>query len=249
MPDNKGVGFLHNINLSWLDAAAESRLHNEDMASIRNELEQFLKQDLKGDVSCRKTIDVLIGIWYKTVSIDQDLYSQALAFYPGIQSNEHIWLHYGLALLYYPFFRQTMAIIGQFARTGEPITRQAIKGRLAGELGHLGSLNRASERIVASLVDWGALVHQKKGSLYIPQLQIFKTNNLSMQSWLLACALTAHPSEQLPLSDLIRLPELFPFQFTVTLDGFRKNTKFTIQKQGMWDMVGLVTRNSNRLQA
>jgi hypothetical protein len=240
MPD-KGVGFLHNINLSWLDAAAESRLRNEDISSIRNELEQFLKQDLKGDVSRRKTIDVLIGIWYRTALVDQNLYDQALAFYPLIQPHEHIWLHYGLALLYYPFFRQTLAIIGQFARTGEPITRQAIKGRLAGELGHLGSLNRASERIVASLVDWGALVHPKKGNLYIPQLQIFKTNNLDMQSWLLACGLSAHPSEQLPLPDLIRLPELFPFQFTVTLDGFRKNTKFTVQKQGMWDMVGLQT--------
>jgi hypothetical protein len=61
-----------------------------------------------------------------------------------------------------------------------------------------------------------------------------------LQSWLLACALSAHPSEQLPFPDLIRLPELFPFQFTLTLDNLRSNPGFDIQKQGMWDMVGFV---------
>jgi len=236
MPD-KGLGFIHNINLSWLDVAAESRLRNEDMQSIRRDLDQFLEHDLKGEVSRRKAIDVLVSIWYKTALVDQNLHNEALVFYPAIQSNERIWLHYGLALLYYPFFRQTAAIIGQFARTGEPITRLAIKNRLAGDIGHLGSLNRASERIVASLVDWGALVHQKKGNIYTPQLQTLKIATPDVQSWLLACALSAHPSDQLPFPDLIRLPELFPFKFLITLDHLRKNSKFNIQKQGMWDMV------------
>jgi hypothetical protein len=236
---DKGLGFIHNINSSWLDAVAEARLRTENMQSIRKDLEQFLKHDLKGDVSRRKTIDVLVGIWCKTAEVDKSLHGQALAFYSAVQANERVWLHYGLALLYYPFFRQTLAMVGQFARTGEPITRPAVKGRLAREIGHLGSLNRAAERIVASLVDWGALVHQKKGNVYIPQLQIFKTTNMGLQSWLLACAISAHPSDQLPLPDLIRLPELFPFQFTATLDTLRADSKFTIQKQGMWDMVGL----------
>ena len=66
---------------------------------------------------------------------------------------------------------------------------------------------------------------------------MFKTNNLNMQGWLFACALLVHPSDQLPFPDLIRLPELFPFKFTVTIDALRRNNKFDIQKQGMWDMV------------
>lgn len=242
---DKGLGFIHNVTLTWLDAAAESRLRNDNVLAMRRDLERVVSQDVKGDVSRRKTIDVLVSIWQKTALVDQDLHSQALALFPNILSNERIWLHYGLALLYYPFFRQAAAVIGQFARAGEPITRQAIKRRLAAEIGHLGSLNRASERIVASLVDWGALLYQKKGNIYIPQLQSFKVSNQEVQTWLLACALSAHPADQLPFADLLRLPELFPFRLSITLDILRTNHRINIQRQGMWDMVGLVARNSN----
>ncbi len=243
---DKGLGFIHNINLAWLDAAADSRLRNNDLLAMRDELDQLLKNEIGGVESRRKTIDVLVSIWQKTEDVDAELFNQALNFLPHLSITEHIWLHYGLTLLYYPFFRQTAAIVGQFARTGEPITRHAVKGRLAGELGHLGSLNRASERIVASLVDWGALVHQRKGNLYIPQMQSFKTDDPEVQCWLLACAISAHPADQLPFPDLMRLPELFPFYFSISMDALKKNPWLNIQKQGMWDMVRL--RNDDGVQ-
>ncbi len=236
---DKGLGFIRNINLAWLDAAADARLRNADPQALREELDHYLKQEMDGAESRRKTIDVLLGIWHKTALIDQDLHAQALDFLLRIPINEKVWLHYGLTLLYYPFFRQTAAVIGQFARTGEPVTRAAVKNRLAADLGHLGSLNRAAERIVASLVDWGILVHQKKGNLYLPQLQAAKSDNRELQCWLLACALSAHPSDQIPFTDLIRLPELFPFRFIVTLDHLRGYPKFNIHRQGSWDMVSL----------
>lgn len=236
---DKGLGFIRNINLTWLDAAAESRLRNNDLQSMRHDLDEHLGREITGIESRRKTIDVLVAIWYRSVEIDSELFNRALDFIPQVALNERIWLHYGLTLLYYPFFRQTAAIVGQFAKTGEPVTRLAVKNRLAAELGHLGSLNRAAERVVASLVDWGALEHQKKGNTYIPQLQVFKTENMNLQSWFLSCALTAHPSSQLPFSDLIRLPELFPMHISVNLDALRKSPAFKIQRQGMWDMVSV----------
>ena len=236
---DKGIGFNRTIFLRWLEAAADARLQSDEIPVMRERLESIVSLDLQGIDARRKTIDVLVNIWHKTASVDADLYNQALSFFPSIPPSEHIWLHYGLTLLYFPFFQQTAAVVGQFARTDEPITKQAVKGRLASELGHLGSLNRSAERIVASLVDWDTLAYQKKGNLYIPQLKTLKTNDPEIQIWLLACALFAHPADQLPFPDLIRLPELFPFHFTITLDGLRKNSRFNIQKQGMWDMVSI----------
>jgi hypothetical protein len=235
----KGLGFIRNVNLAWLDAAAESRLRNDTILSMRSDLDQILSADIQGLGARRKTIDVLISIWHKTALVDQELYNEAIAFLPNIAIDERIWLHYGLTLLYYPFFLQTTAVVGQFARTGEPITRQAVKNRLATEIGHLGSLNRAAERLVASLVDWKILTHQSKGNIYIPQLQSVSTSNSALQCWILACALAAHSADQIPFPDLMRLPELFPFRLTITIDYLRKSSKFDIQKQGMWDMVGL----------
>ena len=234
---DKGLGFIRNINLAWLDAAAEARLKGNAIQSMREELDNFLVREMNGLESRRKTIDVLVSIWHKTESVNHSLYDQALNLFPEVLREERIWLHYGLTLLYYPFFRQTTAAIGKFARTGEPVTRLGVKNRLAAEIGHLGSLNRAAERIVASLVDWKAIEHQKHGSTYLPQLQTFKTSNAELQSWLLACALFDHPADQLPFPDLIRLPELFPFKISITVDGLRANNHFIVQRQGAWDMV------------
>lgn len=236
---DKGIGFNRTIFLSWLEAAASTRVQCDDIRTMRERLAEVVGRDLKGTDARRKTIDVLVNIWHKSASIDNDLHRQALAFFSGTPTDEHIWLHFGLTLIYFPFFRQTTNVIGQFARTGEPVTRLAVKNRLASELGHLGSLNRAAERVVASLVDWQAIEHQKKGNIYIPQLQSFKTGNPELQNWLLACALFAHPAEKLPFPDLIRLPEIFPFRVTVTIDGLRSNKLFNVQRQGVWDMVGV----------
>ena len=51
----------------------------------------------------------------------------------------------------------------------------------------------------------------------------------------------------LPFPDLVRLPELFPFRIAVTVDSFRTNKLFSVQRQGAWDMVGLVASNGSGL--
>jgi len=236
---DKGIGFNRTIFLNWLDAAADLRAQTSELPSLRDGIKEIVGRDITGVDAIRKSVDVIINIWHKSAEVNSGLHTQALELLPTISIAERVWLHYGLTLLYYPFFRQTTAILGQFARTGEPITRQAVKGRLSAEIGHLGSLNRSAERVVASLVSWGALEYQKKGNVYIPQLKKYKTANPSLQGWLLACALSSHPSDQLPFADLLRLPALFPFQITVNLDVFRANPKFSVQRQGMWDMVEL----------
>jgi hypothetical protein len=63
-----------------------------------------------------------------------------------------------------------------------------------------------------------------------------------LEAWLLACALHAHPAEELPFADLVRLPELFPFRFTVTVDALRQRPRFDVQRQGPgWEMVRVVS--------
>lgn len=58
---------------------------------------------------------------------------------------------------------------------------------------------------------------------------------------MLDCALRAHPAEELPFADLLRLPELFPFRFSIGTDDLRRYPSFAVQRQGSgWDMVRTV---------
>ena len=58
---------------------------------------------------------------------------------------------------------------------------------------------------------------------------------------MLVVALTMHPAEQVPFADLVRLPELFLFKFSIGEDQLWASIRFEIHRQGLgWDMVRLV---------
>jgi len=239
---DKGIGFNRNIFLPWLDAAAAFCAETTDPVEIRARLESVLCQDMKGVDARRKTIDILINIWFKSRDLAPDLHAKAVDWFqttPVI--DDRLWLHYGLTLLYYSFFRECAAAIGQFSRYEGTVTNNMLKQRLVSERGHLGSLDRAAERVVASLRNWGILTETNRRYTYAPQRQTLSASSADLEGWLLACALHAHPAEELPFTDLLRLPELFPFRFTLALDYLRAHSRFAVQRQGSgWDMVRVV---------
>ena len=241
---DKGIGFNRNIYLAWLDAAAAFRAESADPADIRARLEPVVGQRIRSAVNRRKAIDILINVWVKSGEIEPALYEEAVARFGETQaSDDRVWLHYGLTLLYYPFFREVTATIGQLGRFQERIQPAMVKRRLTSARGQLGSLEKAVERIMFSLRDWGFLVKSDERYAVVPQRRVFQASSVDLEAWLLACALHAHPAEELPFADLLRLPELFAFRFTIGVDHLRQHPWFAVQRQGSgWDMVRLETR-------
>jgi hypothetical protein len=236
---DKGIGFNRNIYLAWLNAAAAFCADIDDPAEIRARLEPVVGQRISSAVNRRKAIDILINIWVKSAEIAPELHSQAVAYYqksPVV--GDRIWLHYGLTLLYYPFFREVTAAIGQIGRYEDHITPAMVKQRLISGRGQLGSLEKAVERIMFSIRNWSMLTETDRRYAYAPQRQAFSASGTDLEAWLLACALRAHPAQELPFADLLHLPELFPFRFTLTVDHLRAHPGFVVNRQGSgWDMV------------
>jgi hypothetical protein len=236
---DKGIGFNRNIYLPWLDAAAAFCAETNDPAEIRERLEPVVEQRIKSDVNRRKAIDILINIWVKSAEVAPKLRNEAVKYYRrSTEVGDRIWLHYGLTLLYYGFFREVIAAIGQIGRVEDHVTPAMVKQRLISGRGQLGSLEKAVERVMFSGRDWGILTETDQRYTYAPQRQVFYASSTSLEAWLLACALQAHPAEELPFADLLHLPELFPFRFTLSVDYLREDTRFLVQRQGSgWDMV------------
>ena len=239
---DKGIGFNRNIYLPWLDAAAAFSAETDDPTEMRARLEPAVGQDVKGLEARRKTIDILINIWLKIAHVAPDLRAEAVIWFQTTPvTDDRLWLHYGLTLLYYPFFRECLAAIGQFGRYEDTITNRMVKQRMAAERGHLGSLDRSVERVVASLRNWGVLTESDQRFAYTPQRQALSASSTDLEAWMLACALSAHPAEELPFADLLHLPELFPFCFTVGAGDLRQRPRFSVHRQGGgWDMVRLM---------
>jgi len=231
---NKGIGFNRNIYLSWLDATAAFCAETSDPAELRARLLPVVAQDRKGTEATRKTIDIMINIWLKSETMAPRLRAQAVTYFQTTPFlGDRLWLHYGLTLLYYTFFRECAVAIGQFGRHENAVTTAMVKQRLVASMGHLGSLNRSVERVVSSLRNWGILADTDQRNAYAPQHQAFSASDVDLEAWLLACALRAHPAEELPFADLLHLPELFPFRFTLSVDYLRAHPWFVVQRQGV----------------
>jgi hypothetical protein len=241
---DKGIGFNRNIKMEWLDAVAAFCTETNDGTVVRQRLEAVLAQDRTGKDAIRKSIDILLNIWLKNRESYPQLYQQAQALWQTTQEpSDRLWLHYGLTMLYYPFFRDCIIAIGQLSRYEETITNRIVIEKLIGEMGHLGSLERSAQRVIASLRDWGVLVEAQERFTYVPQYRHFQASHLHLEQWLLACALCAHPVDQLSFADLLHLPALFPFKFTVSIYDLRQATGFDVQRQGAGlDMVRVVIK-------
>lgn len=230
---DKGIGFNRNIKLEWLDATAAFCVETADPAAVRQRLQPILAQDRTGKDAIRKSIDILLNIWFKSRETQPHLHEQAVNYYRMSQeAGDRLWLHYGLTMLYYPFFRNCAIAIGQLSRYEETISNRSVIEKLTGEMGQLGSLERSVQRVVASLRDWGILADAEEKFAYVPQHRLLQTDRLDIEAWLLACALQAHPVEQLPFADLLHLPALFPFKFSLTVHDLRQMPGFEVQRQG-----------------
>ena len=236
---DKGLGFIRNIKLDWLDAAAAYAPGAADGRELRERLEPIVAADRTGPHAVRKSIDILVAIWYKSRELAPALYDQALATVQTTQvPADRLWLHYGLTSLTYPFFRHCARVIGQLARTEETITRRMVVERLTADLGALGSLERAAQRVMASMQDWGLLLATDRRDVYAPVYRILTTESAELEAWLLACILSAEPDRSVPFADLVRLPMLFPFHFSITTGQLRRMPGFQVQRLGVdLDMV------------
>lgn len=238
----KNIAFHRNLYLSWLDAAAALRATTAERAVIRAHLDELVGQQIASPKARDMTLDMLLNIWAKTEDIYPALHQEAVSLFRQTETvTDRVWLHYGLTLLYYDFFRLSVRIIGQLSRYSEHIAPRDVKTRLSAELGQIGALDKAAERVIFSLRNWGILLPTAERSVYAPVHHRLTASCSSIERWLLAAALCANPAQELPFTDLVQLPELFPFCFTVGVDELRKDLRFAVHRQGLgWDMVQLV---------
>jgi len=227
----KGIGLSRTVRLDWLDLAAGMCLENVPAQEIRQRLFEKLEPAQKGEVERARIVDTLMRAW---VRADPALKQAALDLYCQLDNREdRLWLHYGMILAQYPFFRSCVASIGQVARTEDQVTRVEIKKRIARELGNLGGNERAIERLFVTLTDWGVLLPDEMNKTFTIQRRRFSTAKVELERWLLSCALQAYPAANIPFNDLLALPELFPFRFTVQVSDLRASPAFEIDQQGL----------------
>jgi hypothetical protein len=231
------VGISQKIRRPWLDFVLDRLAQTRDEKQLRSMLDAHLREDLPGTEARAKAAGIVFRIWAGVIPKHVGFRDQALSILPRISGQERIWLHWGMAALAYPFFRDLAEVIGRILTLQDDFTTVQVQSRLTTTWGDRTTSKEAAQKLITSLVDLGVL---KKEKGHFRRARKITTSATDLQLWLLGAMLSASASDEIEAHQFLRLPELFPFTFTVGVGDLRKHEGFTIHRQGLdMDMVAI----------
>jgi hypothetical protein len=238
---NRIIGFDRKLQLDWLNATVGLCQENPDPNVIAEHLRLQLASEIGGTEARRKTITVLLRIWVNVPTEYTNLRDEALQLASQISPQERLWLHWGMSLLAYPFFRDVAATVGQLSRLQGTLSQAQVQRRMIENWGQRTTLQRAVRRLLRTFIDWNVLQETDvRGSYEVAPPQ--RTENQFLALWLLECTLWANGSET-PLTTLVQSPQLFPFDLTPYAGSLRQSDRFVINREGLdLEMVALADR-------
>jgi len=229
---NRFIGFDRKVQLDWLDVTVAQCQIDADPDRIKRNLDRLLENEVVGDKARRNTLTVLMRIWLKVPASQEKIRDEGLTLATQVAPHERIWLHWGMSLLAYPFFRDVAATVGQLGRLQGVFGHAQVQRRMIEGWGQRTTLERAVQRLLRTFVEWQVLFDAGvRGSYNLAP--VHQIDNRDLALWLMDCALRANEAEQVPLREIERLPYNFPFELTAFVGELRRSERFEISRQGL----------------
>ncbi|MDY0062784.1 MAG: hypothetical protein RBU45_23445 [Myxococcota bacterium] len=236
MTTRRNIGLDRRIDLQWLDGVAGLVAAGEQEPTIRPALFRLLDGAVQGGSkrgsACYKTVGVLSKAWVKVSPQARALRDRAAHLLPQCNSEERLALHWALLLATYPFFADVAASIGRLLTLQGNLTLAQLTRRLREDWGDRSTLTRAVQRVVRSLVQWGALTDGDRRGVYLPPRQPVSVSQ-EVGELLLEALLLRLAGESLSVDQVPRHPCFFPFQVELPALLLRRSPRFEIHRQGL----------------
>ncbi|GAP11860.1 hypothetical protein BECAL_03054 [Bellilinea caldifistulae] len=211
------------IRYEWAEFALNVAMQKGDPSQIK----PFLIMQGIAPQSGRRTANILSNMWFPKEPLYQRLKEKAVVLLPNLSTNEHLALHWGMSLCIFPIFSQTVKIIGSLSKIQETITKQEVISRILGEYSNQITIKRSIERIIQTLLNWGVLEQRENGFITSSPRII---SNTELIEWLFEAVILKSPDRYLPLQDLIRANEIFPFDIQLPILSIYENPSFSIHR-------------------
>lgn len=222
------LGFDRYIPLDWAHYALDLAIAEPDQKSLKT----WLESQMAGKDAARKTANLLANLWLNSFAETAQLRQQALALAPQLARREWVVLHWGMSTTNFPFFRSMAASMGRLLRIQGNFRSPEIRQRMLEIYSNQGSVPRLVNRFLQTLCNWQVL-SSSENNLYTAA-PAFLIESPQLTTWLFEAALIGQGGVSLPISDLIRLPELFPFDLPATaMTIVRGAPNFVISREGL----------------
>jgi hypothetical protein len=243
MSRRKTIGFDRRLALDWLEATASRVAAGDSLEEVRAGMWEYLEGKVSGDKfnSDRgKTMTVLTRIWAKVPPAVEPLKIRAVAAFQTSKARDHLALHWAMAIASYPIFSDVAATAGRLLTLQDTFSLAQLTNRMVAQWSERPVLVKSTQRIIRSLVDWGALTDTETKGVYA---RAPKPLSVSGEIALLLCdaLLLDNEHHALPANQLLDHPALFAFTHSLTLADLRGRNEFAIHKQGIdGDMVEIL---------
>lgn len=242
MSRRKTIGFDRRLAFDWLEATASRVAAGESLEELRAGMWAYLEGKVSGDKfnSDRgKTMTVLTRIWGKVPPTAESLKTRAVAAFQRSKAPDHLALHWAMAIASYPVFSDIAATAGRLLALQETFSLAQLTKRMVAQWSERPVLVMSTQRIIRSLVDWGALADTETKGVYG---RVQKPLLVSREIALLLCEalLLDNEHHSVQANQLLDHPALFPFTHSLTMADLREESVFDVHRQGIdGDMVEL----------
>lgn len=242
MSRRKTIGFDRRLALDWLEATASRVAAGDSLEELRTGMWEYLEGKVSGvkfNSDRGKTMTVLIRIWGKVPPAVEPLKPRAVAAFQTSKAREHLPLHWAMAIASYPVFSDVAATAGRLLTLQDSFSLAQLTKRMVAQWSERPVLVMSTQRIIRSLVDWGALTDTKTKGVYARAPKSFPVTK-EIAVLLCEALLLDNEHHSLPANQLLDHPAIFPFTHSLTMADLREAPVFDVHRQGVdGDMVEL----------
>ena len=237
------IGFSQWVRLEWLERTANLVLAGQigrtadldgrrpprrgasqggrasnDEASIYNALQKLLEDKLSVGGNAKrgnreKVITILMKIWVRPPRDLHPLQREGLELLSHLPREDHIAVHWGMAMAVYPFWGAVAAHVGRLLRLQGTAAASQVQRRVREQYGERDTVSRAARRVLRSFVDWEVLKETSEKGIYTAGLSL-AIAQVELIAWLAEAFLHAHPNGSVALRTVLDSTSLFPFRLS-----------------------------------
>lgn len=240
--DQRTIGLDRPVRLEWLDAVAGRLAAGDSPEAARKYVWDLLEGVVAGSTphtARGKTLTVLGRVWMTPPASAVALRDSAVKLVAQASADERLAIHWAMLSAAYPFFVDVAGLVGKSLGLNGEMALSQLTRRLVDTWGDRSTLRPAAQRLVRSMVQWGALRDGGKVGVFLaPPKKIVVPPSVGE---LLVEALLIAAQRGMPLSQLVSHSALFPFDVRIDLTALRRSERLGVHRQG--DQTDVIERD------
>lgn len=162
----KKVGFSRALKVEWLNTAVEIYENTRETDKAEIAIKEYLSDKINGQESRRKCFNILMAAWVNVPESNQPLRDSGLELYNISDNDDKIVLHWGALMMAFPIFTDVASTVGRLLFLNESFQLATITKRVYEIWGERDTVKYATEKIIATMKEFGVISRGKKPGEY-----------------------------------------------------------------------------------